>query len=178
MTTAIYISELFSLLTAVHHSNTFIFSVTRTLETIRMTTPLRLISTATSRHLRFGKRNLLCLAAHGNQIPTASPDRVLFSSFSSDAKPPVVGSEWRKAQLDKLENKFKGKQTEVLDIESEEDLQPMWKEMEGRVTRRKPRTLADTGGKSGRMNIKKTDEDVWLEQGLYQKDDSDSSKKD
>mmetsp|Transcript_4986 Transcript_4986/g.11907 ORF Transcript_4986/g.11907 Transcript_4986/m.11907 type:complete len:143 (+) Transcript_4986:164-592(+) len=141
-----------------------------------MTTPLRLISTATSRHLRFGKRNLLCLATCGNQIPTASPERVLCSSFSSDAKPPVVGSEWRKAQLDKLESKFK-KQTEVLDIESEEDLQPMWKEMEGRVTRRRPRTLADTGGKSGRMNIKKTDEDVWLEQGLYQKDDSDSSKK-
>eukprot|EP00531_Pseudo-nitzschia_arenysensis_P019620 CAMPEP_0116141648 /NCGR_PEP_ID=MMETSP0329-20121206/14491_1 /TAXON_ID=697910 /ORGANISM="Pseudo-nitzschia arenysensis, Strain B593" /LENGTH=139 /DNA_ID=CAMNT_0003636839 /DNA_START=106 /DNA_END=525 /DNA_ORIENTATION=+ len=138
-----------------------------------MTTTLRLLSTAGSRHLRVGKRNLLGFTAPGT---TTSP-RVLSSSFSSDSKRPTVGSEWRKQQLEKIENKFKGKQTTVLDIESEEDLQPMWKEMEGRVTRRKPRTLADTGGKSGRMNIKKTDEDVWLQQGLYSQDDSDSSKK-
>jgi len=75
-----------------------------------------------------------------------------------------------------MENKFKGKQSEALTIESEEDLQPMWKEMEGRVTRRKLRTLAETGGKSGRMNIKKTDEDVWLEEGLYSVTEEDDLK--
>lgn len=64
-----------------------------------------------------------------------------------------------------------------MSIESEEELQPMWKEMEGRVTRRKLRTLADTGGKSGRMNIKKTDEDVWLQEGLYSTKDEDETKK-
>ena len=113
-----------------------------------------------------GKGNLL-----GFTAPAASTH-----SFSSDAKPPLTGTEWRKAQLDKIENRFKGKQLAALTIDSEEDLQPMWKEMEGRVTKRKPRTLADTGGKSGRMNIKKTEEEVWLAQGLYSKDDSDSSK--
>jgi len=53
----------------------------------------------------------------------------------------------------------------------------MWKGMESRVTRRKLRTLEDTKGRSGRMNIKKTDEDVWLEEGLYNNydDDNDSS---
>ena len=113
------------------------------------------------------------------------------SSSSSDAKsyPPndsertastrsPLGSEWRKQQLDKIENKFNGKQLEALSIESEEDLQPMWKEMEGRVTKRRSRTLADTGGKTGRRNIKKTEEDVWLEEGLYSSGDGDSSKKD
>ena len=120
------------------------------------------------------------LKASTRTIPTVSH---LYSitgrSFSSDKKPssPLVGNEWRKQQLDKIENKFKGKELKALKIESEEDLQPMWKEMEGRVTRRKPRTLADTGGKSGRMNIKKTDEDVWLQQGLYDTNDSDSSDK-
>jgi hypothetical protein len=39
--------------------------------------------------------------------------------------------------------------------------------MEGRVTRRKPRTLRDTSGLTGRVNIRKTDEDVWLKEGLY-----------
>ena len=65
--------------------------------------------------------------------------------------------------MEKLEKKFK----ETQDIQNEEDLQPMWKEMEGRVTRRKPRTTTDTGGKSGRENIPKTDEEVWEQEGLY-----------
>ena len=130
-----------------------------------MTRVLRLISGASSHHN--GTR----------RIPIVSNLSTAFGrSFSSDDKPasPLgVGNVWRKAQLDKIENKFKGKELKARNIESEEDLQPMWKEMEGRVTRRKPRTLADTGGKSGRMNIKKTDEDVWLQQGLYDSDTSD-----
>lgn len=107
------------------------------------------------------------------------------SSSDADSKDSGSGTvpkfssanEWRKQQLEKIENKFKGKQQEPLTIESEEDLQPMWKEMEGRVTRRKLRTLAETGGKSGRMNIKKTDEDVWLKEGLYSATEENDLKK-
>ncbi|VEU39715.1 unnamed protein product [Pseudo-nitzschia multistriata] len=107
-----------------------------------------------------------------------SDDRSGSSSEKPPPRPQSLGNEWRKQQLDKLENRFRGKLLETRTIESEEDLQPMWKEMEGRVTRRKARTLADTGGKSGRRNIKKTDEDVWLQEGMYGTDDNkDASKK-
>ena len=148
------------------------------------------VSKASSRCLCLGKHNLRWVASNKKRIITPIYNVMFFSSSSSDAKsslpadsertantPSVAGTEWRKQQLDKIENKFKGKQLESISIESEEDLQPMWKEMEGRVTRRKPRSLADTGGKSGRMNIKKTDEDVWLEEGLYSTNSDDCSKK-
>jgi hypothetical protein len=72
--------------------------------------------------------------------------------------------DWRKKQLEKLENRFK----ETQDISNDEALQPMWKEMEGRVTRRKPRSTLDTGGKAGRANIRKTDEEVWEQEGFYE----------
>jgi hypothetical protein len=152
---------------------------------------LNLVSKASLRHLYIGKPYLLRAVACSN--PISAPQYRMISSSdsssSSDAKssppndskrtstPSSVGNEWRKQQLDKIENKFKGKQLEALSIESEEDLQSMWKEMEGRVTKRRSRSLADTGGKSGRMNIKKTEEDVWLEEGLYSTGDGDSSKK-
>lgn len=73
--------------------------------------------------------------------------------------------EWRKKQLNKLESKFQ--EDSVLTIESEEDLQPMWKAMESRVKNRAPRTREENGGKSGRVNIKRTDEEMWLQEGLY-----------
>lgn len=85
--------------------------------------------------------------------------------------------EWRKKQLQNLEQKFSDPQTR---IESDEELQPMWKEMESRVTRRRPRTLMQTGGKSGRVNIRETDEDIWAQQGMYEyndEDDNDLAKK-
>ena len=86
---------------------------------------------------------------------------------------------WRKRQLDKIERKFqkqekKQKEEVCLQIDNEDDLQPMWKEMEGRVTKRKLRTLQDTRGKTGRMNVTKTDEDVWLQEGLYNNYDDDN----
>lgn len=56
-------------------------------------------------------------------------------------------------------------------IEKEEELQPMWKNMESRVRNRRPQTLADTKGKTGRQNIKKTDEEMWLQEGLYNDDE-------
>lgn len=92
----------------------------------------------------------------------------VFSSSSNNVLDSPSPNDWRKKQLEKLENKFKA----TLEIQTEEDLQPMWKEMEGRVTRRKPRTLRDTGGKTGRVNIRKTDEEVWEHEGLYTQNDS------
>lgn len=71
---------------------------------------------------------------------------------------------WRKEQLDKL--LAKRKVTEPAQtIQNDDDLQPMWQAMERRVKNRPlPR---NEEGKSGRANIKKTEEDIWLEQGLY-----------
>ncbi|KAG7343860.1 hypothetical protein IV203_021868 [Nitzschia inconspicua] len=85
-----------------------------------------------------------------------------FASSSSSSSSP---DDWRKRQLQQLQRKF---QDTSNTIESDEELQPMWKEMEGRVTRRKPRTMQQTGGRTGRVNVRKTDEDVWAQEGMYQ----------
>ena len=104
-------------------------------------------------------------------------------------------TEWRKHQLDKLERKFDGNDPAQnapkmsgsavgVVIDHEEDLQPMWQQMERRVKHRTPRTLEERGGHSGRQNIKKTDEDLWLQAGLYhhndnnKKDDDDNNNND
>mmetsp|Transcript_18217 Transcript_18217/g.21874 ORF Transcript_18217/g.21874 Transcript_18217/m.21874 type:complete len:138 (-) Transcript_18217:56-469(-) len=79
--------------------------------------------------------------------------------------------EWRKVQLDKIEKKFQ----DPLQINNYEDVQPMWKEMESRVTKRRTLTLAQRGGKSGRMNIRKTEEEAWLQAGLYDTKESDNN---
>jgi len=80
--------------------------------------------------------------------------------------------EWRKKQLEKIERKFgavgwDGVYLDPPKIDDEDELQPMWKGMESRVKNRRPRTRAETGGKTGRTNIKKTDEEMWLKEGLY-----------
>jgi hypothetical protein len=81
-------------------------------------------------------------------------------------------TEWRKSQLDMLEKKFSPSQI----VESEDELQPMWKQLENRVKHRRPLTLQERGPKVGRMNIKRTDEELWLEEGLYDsKGDKDHS---
>ena len=67
------------------------------------------------------------------------------------------------------------KTDEPLSIESYEDVQPMWKEMESRVTKRRSLTLDERKGVSGRRNVRKSDEDVWLANGVY---DDDSSSED
>jgi hypothetical protein len=92
-------------------------------------------------------------------------------SFFKRASSPT---EWRKKQLDDLERKWDAK---PLDIASDEDLQPMWKNMESRVKSRRPRTLEETGGKTGRRNIKRTDEEMWLQEGLYDQYHEDERKK-
>lgn len=83
---------------------------------------------------------------------------------SQKDRPVPVGAEWRKKQLDKLERKFSDPSVVV---DSDEDLQPMWKQMEGRVIHRKPRTVEEMGGRTGRVNVKITDEEMWLREGLY-----------
>jgi hypothetical protein len=57
--------------------------------------------------------------------------------------------------------------TGMLTVESEEDLQPMWSSMESRVKNRRSRTKEQLGGKTGRRNIKRTDEEMRLEAGFY-----------
>jgi len=83
------------------------------------------------------------------------------SSSSSTASSSI---EWRKKQLEKLTQKFTAPAQAV---ESEDDVQPMWKEMESRVTKRRPLTKAQRGGRVGRINVRKTDEEIWLQEGLY-----------
>jgi hypothetical protein len=87
-----------------------------------------------------------------------------------------AGMEWRKKQLDKLENKFPSytvgddwhvNASPLTTVESEEDLQPMWSSMESRVKNRRSRTKEQRGGKTGRRNIKRTDEEMRLEAGFY-----------
>lgn len=79
--------------------------------------------------------------------------------------------QWRRTQIDKLESKFDNKNDgddDTPDITTDEELQPMWRDMESRVTRRRSLTAAERGpGKVGRRNIRKSDEDVWLASGLY-----------
>ena len=70
----------------------------------------------------------------------------------------------------------KQQKQQPLSIDRYEDVQPMWKEMESRVTKRRSLTLQDRGGVSGRRNVRKSDEDVWLEAGVYNNDiDDDDS---
>jgi len=79
--------------------------------------------------------------------------------------------------LNKLEQKFGGGGPQGMyatppQINKEADLQSTWKSMESRVANRKPRTREQTGGRTGRVNIKKTDEEMWLQSGLYDEKDS------
>ena len=70
--------------------------------------------------------------------------------------------EWRKVQLDRMRKNFSEPS-----IESDDDLQPMWKEMESRVLRRRSLTIEKAGGQVGRTNVRATDEESWLKAGMY-----------
>ncbi|KAL7467334.1 hypothetical protein ACHAXS_009473 [Conticribra weissflogii] len=87
-------------------------------------------------------------------------------------------TKWKRSQYRKIEEKFVNGEAEQngfapnnslppLTIENYDDVQPMWKEMERRVIRRRSLTLAERGGVSGRRNIRKSDEDVWMAAGVY-----------
>mmetsp|Transcript_21846 Transcript_21846/g.31276 ORF Transcript_21846/g.31276 Transcript_21846/m.31276 type:complete len:162 (+) Transcript_21846:101-586(+) len=90
-------------------------------------------------------------------------------------------AQWKRNQYQKLEDKFNNKPSstdtqnlEPLNIDNYEDVQPMWKEMESRVTRRRSLTLEQLkqrGGVSGRQNIRKSEEDYWEKAGVYDKEE-------
>ena len=84
---------------------------------------------------------------------------------TSDASP-ARSVEWRKQQLDRLEKKLSTEEP-AQSVESDVEVQPMWKEMESRVTNRRPLTAAQRGGRVGRKNVRTTDEEIWLKEGLY-----------
>lgn len=48
--------------------------------------------------------------------------------------------------------------------EEEEEIHPYWKALESRVVKRKLQTV----GKTGRSEVRKSDEDFWLEAGVYE----------
>jgi hypothetical protein len=92
------------------------------------------------------------------------------------------GKEWRKVKLDQLENRFapsspsgslatsspaSSSSAPSRTIDSDDDLQQSWRDLESRIRGRRPLSLEDRGGVSGRRNVRRTDEDVWLEEGLY-----------
>lgn len=116
-----------------------------------------------------------CLTSFVAQRPTVVD---AWSSSSSSSSQRTVSSsssgyEWRQRQLEKLKRKF-DETSPSQTVEREDDLQQMWREMEGRVTRRRPRTVEEMGGKTGRTNIKSTEEEYWLQEGLYDdKEDED-----
>ena len=119
------------------------------------------------------------------------------SSQSSDiVESAAATTHWKRSHYQNIENKFHNtkadddaptnelssntnrKQQEPLNITNDDDVQPMWKEMESRVTKRRSLTLQQLqqrGGVSGRRNMRKSDEDVWLEAGVYTtSDDTDT----
>lgn len=100
----------------------------------------------------------------------------LFLSTKNGADLTATSSvEWRKEQLDQLERKFSDPQPQAM---NDEDLQPAWKAMESRVTKRRSLTTEQRRGKTGRSNIRRTEEEVWLESGLYDDDSKNDDKND
>ena len=94
-------------------------------------------------------------------------------------------TQWKRNHYQKIEDKFNNKTSsttdtqnlEPLNIDDYEDVQPMWKAMESRVTQRRSLTLEQLkrrGGVSGRRNIRKSEEDYWVKAGVY--DDKEEKK--
>jgi hypothetical protein len=93
---------------------------------------------------------------------------------------------WRKNQLDRVQNTFCPQLSEAssdstptaittTNIQTDDDLQPMWKSMENRVKQRRPLTKQERGEAFGRTNVKDTDEDKWLQAGLYDDNEIDNT---
>jgi hypothetical protein len=102
--------------------------------------------------LLFPNSTFFSRSLSNNEVPASTP------SSSS----PV---EWRKIRLDQLERRFTLEPSIIVDHEG--DLQPEWKAMESRVTKRRTLTADQLGGKTGRANIRQTEEDIWMKSGLY-----------
>jgi len=95
---------------------------------------------------------------------------------------PPPSKEWRKVQLEQLESRLSEKPSTASSswssslpppqlIGSDEELQQTWRDLESRIRNRRPLSLQDRRGVSGRSNVRRTDEDVWLEEGLYDNED-------
>ena len=92
-------------------------------------------------------------------------------------------SSWRRDELEGIAQKFDDPESEMQgenQIRSDQELQQMWKEMESRVTKRRtPMTLGEASMKGkvvGRKNIRPTDEEAWLNAGLYDNQDRNDEK--
>jgi hypothetical protein len=129
-------------------------------------------------------------------VGTTGATITLMSNGASPSKgsDSMSNLEWRKKQLLALETRIKAANVssmqeqptptpstpDLLIVESENDLQPMWRAMESRVkNRRRPPLLSnesDPVAVGGRRNVKRTDEDVWLQEGLYDDERDDKSK--
>lgn len=135
-----------------------------------------------------GVRSSLLLGASLRKHPSVGGRRLFrispWASISSGnahmQKPPdettAAAPEWRKKQLDRLEQRFGGgggSSSSVLphlDIRSDDELQPMWQELERKVKNRRSLTAEQNKGRTGRTNVRQTDEDLWLQEGLYDDD--------
>jgi hypothetical protein len=73
--------------------------------------------------------------------------------------------------LEKLESRFHQNHPAdgdvVEEVNKDDELQSHWKAMEGRVVRRKPISKESAAGKVGRRNIRRTDEEIWEQNGVY-----------
>lgn len=94
------------------------------------------------------------------------------TTCTTPAQPNI--SSWRRDELNGIAEKFSSGSK---DVRSDDELQDMWRQMESRVTkRRSPMTVQEaavTGKAVGRRNIRPTDEEAWLDAGLYGKDEDD-----
>mmetsp|Transcript_28253 Transcript_28253/g.81716 ORF Transcript_28253/g.81716 Transcript_28253/m.81716 type:complete len:187 (-) Transcript_28253:46-606(-) len=152
---------------------------------------LRQQTNASTRVFFSGRR---CFASANGAVNGVSGDDEGQSSDPA-ASSLAASMQWRRKQIDTLESKFtpaagegddingtegdekNGSDDDTPDIISDKELQPMWRDMESRVTRRRSLTAAERGPeKVGRRNIRKSDEDVWLASGLYNESNNDDEK--
>jgi hypothetical protein len=128
-------------------------------------TVVRNTAPGASRNTKF--QGIFVARAYSSSKPVSFPSE-------NDGSKQEEGVAWRKRQLQKLEERFEFQawpEYEVQNIKSDDELQPTWKGMESRVTKRMaPLTKEElrTRGKSaGRSNVKKTEEEEWLKAGAY-----------
>ncbi|GMI00182.1 hypothetical protein TrVE_jg8504 [Triparma verrucosa] len=88
--------------------------------------------------------------------------------------PPVRQEPWIKQQQRKILEKFAKGEGEGDEKEEEEDfeVQDEWLAMERRTKNRRLVRLDEAGEKLGRQNVKKTDEEYWLQAGVYDEGDT------
>lgn len=131
-----------------------------------------------------------------HQDGTAASSSVIIDGLEATSK-------WKRDQLNRISDKFtdadsqskledqsqgqkqqvqqqQQKQQQPLQIDSDDQVQPMWRDMESRVVRRRSVTIAEAltkGMKIGRRNVRSTDEDAWLDAGLYHQENDNNSDK-